>query len=501
MNIDILKKTLIENEIEELGIPYLGNLYDRIFQIAVWATQSNPKRPRQLWFGYTEAQKLQAGLPDDARCRIIPMLPERVQLWMERGPFDALLLPAAHNPNATLGVFWKMRGEYRRTDFGEWNLWIWKSNRPALKLFALDHHPSVIFYAKRVLRPLGIKVDFTWLADRRPPINDAIPSQEPPFMNSPTIYDTPYDMPLDFGFKSRILAAKYDGVLTSHSLVTTYRLKDLGLPHFHINSTRFGNGWITNTSKHQYLVEEINKLFEANRLKVINNNLGDQKYLKSYFPNIGAEKASYIPSLCESPYRIRAKSPETARFLIWDPRQVLIKQETSMFMKDLYLRLYTQYGQIIESQAILISQRGDYLPEGYLDAYTAIIHVPYNISTMSIFEQTAASIPVWIPSRQLLKKLWSNLNEPNELSWTVFDEDVPNKNNWENGRDPTIIDRWIENADFYQGNMKSIITFDSIEDIAGRILGVNYNQLIKEANAVSQAIREDVTQEWESVFR
>jgi hypothetical protein len=120
---------------------------------------------------------------------------------------------------------------------------------------------------------------------------------------------------------------------------------------------------------------------------------------------------------------------------------------------------------------------------------------------MSIFEQTAASIPVWIPSQQLLKKLWSNPNEPNELSWTVFDEDVPNKIDWENRRDPTIIDRWIENADYYQGNMKSIITFDSIEDIAGRILGVNYNQLIKEANAVSQTIRENVTQEWESVFR
>jgi hypothetical protein len=500
MNIEILKNTLIEYEIEELGIPYLGNLYDKIFQIAVWATQSNPKRPRQLWFGYTDAQKLQAGLPDEARCRIIPMSPERVQLWLERGPFDALLLNVVHNPNASLGIFWKMRGEYKAVSFGEWNLWIWKPNRSPLKLFALDHHPSVIFYAKRVLRPLGIRVDFTWLADRRPPINDAIPSQEHPFMNSPTIYDIPYNMPLDAAFKSRILAQKYDGVLTSHSLVTAYRLKDLGLPHFHINSTRFGNGWITNTPKYEYLIAEINKLFNAKRLKVISNNLGDQAYFKSYFPNISTEQACYIPSLCESPYRIRAKSPDSPRFLIWDPRQVLIKEETSMFMKDLYLRLYTQYGQIIESQAILISQRGNYLPEGYLDLYTAIIHIPYNISTMSIFEQTGAAIPVWVPSPKLLKKLWSTPNEPNELSWTVFDEDVPNKIDWENGRDPAIIDRWIQKADFYQGNMKSIITFDSIEDIAGRILGVNYNQLIKEAHAVSQAIREDVTQEWESVF-
>jgi hypothetical protein len=160
MNIEILKNILIENEIEELGIPYLGNLYDKIFQIAVWATQSNPKRPRQLWFGYTEPNKLQAGLPDEARCRIIPMSSERVQLWMERGPFDALLLEAVHNPNNTLSGFWSIRGEYRSVNFGEWKLWMWKSNRPALKLFALDHHPSVIFYAKRILRPLGIYVDF-----------------------------------------------------------------------------------------------------------------------------------------------------------------------------------------------------------------------------------------------------------------------------------------------------------------------------------------------------
>lgn len=511
MNVNHIKECLTRGGREELMIPYIDyEISKYIFDIALWAMEGKPQEARQVFFCIQNAVQMRNDLPPQIRCRIVPITPEQMDGSLSRGPYHALLLPhhgfMYSDPNLCLNEFWVSRGQYKPCEefqYEGWTLWFWASKQRPLKLFGMDHHHAVLWDMKQILRPLGIQVDFTWLCDGRPPINEAIPGEAPPFHSSLDIYKKPVAEPLQTDFQQRVLAEGYDGIITSHSLITAYRLSSLGLPLFHVNSTRFGNEWVQDSEKHNELLKQLEILLQTGRLRVFHNNRGDQMYFRQFFPRVEPNQEMYIPSLCESPHRLRLKSVEPQKFLVWDTRQVLLQQDKSPFMKRLYSALAQSLGVRLESQAILLAQTQNFLAEGYLDNYTAVIHLPYNVSTMSIFQQTRANIPVWVPSKQLLETLWADANEPNELSWTVFAPDSEAKASWlDHVREPSVVKSWTQRADFYYPKtMGCICTFDSVEDLVQKIITTDYQAII-DANEKEQGRRrQEIYSLWEQAFQ
>jgi len=510
MDLAKLKEVLTTKGRRELGIPVvLPSISELIFPLAQWSLEGSAMEGRQVWFCVGNADELKKQLPSQLRNRILPIPPSCLTLLFERGPFDALLLPKHgfwySDPNLLLSDFWKVRGVYEPCSEGcaeDWTLWLWTPKQKTIKLFAMDHHHAVLWDAMKILRPLGIQVDFHWLCDGRPPVNEALPSELPGFQSSLDIYKTPVHAPLSDAFKECIRQGKYDGVLTSHSLVTCYRLRELGLPMFHINSTRFGNEWIQDPGKHETLVKALHDLFQQDRLRVIHNNKGDVHYFHQYFPSLSPRQEITIPSLCESAVRLRRDVPVSPKLLIWDTRQVLLQQDGSPFMKQLFHKTKQAWGDKIESQAILMAQAQAYLPEGYLDAYTAVIHIPYNVSTMSMFQHVRSNIPIWIPSKRLLAELWANPNEPNELSWTVFAAGTEaNASAMDKVRDPKTIQRWIESCDFYDPDVLPLcFQFDSIEELVEKGLSTDYQSAMNKTETEQQTRRENITFAWEQAI-
>ena len=504
MDIEKLKQCLDAAGREELGIPIVNeSIGNEVFKITEWTHNTH----KQVWFVVSNGKELRKQIPPAVRCRILPLSPDLIMPLLKRGPFDALLIPVHgflySDPNLTLNEFWASRGSYKKCEEfvdSKWTLWFWKSNRKPLRFFGLCHHHAVLWDMKQILRPLGIHVDFTWLSDGRPPVNEATASSEPPFFSSNDLYKQDPRAALPDAFKERILGRNYDGVITSHSIITAYRLKDLGLPLFHVNSTRFGNEWIQDAEKHGFLVEEIQKLLDSGQLTVVHNNRGDQQYFKEHF-TCGPQKEVYCPSLCESVYRTRMSPPKDQKFLIWDTRQVLLQESNSPFMKKMYYALKNTHG-IVDSQAILLAQKQTYLSEGFLDDYTAVVHIPYNISTMSIFQQTRANIPVWVPSQKLLAELWSTPEEPNELSWTIFKDGSENQAHitfWDKARSHETTAKWASLADFYYGTMGCVLEFDSVEDLVNRLRTTDYEAVMKESESKQQQRREEIFALWEQV--
>jgi len=511
MNVEKLKEILTKEGREELGIPViLPSLADSVFPIAQWSLEGKPEEGRQVWFCVGNSDAIRNQLGPFVRGRILPLHPELLPALFQRGPFDSLLLPNHgffySDPNLTLSPFWKERGSYIKLEefhHDEYQLWSWKSNQKPLRLFGMDHHHAVLWDAKQILRPLGIHLDFHWLCDGRPPINEAIPSSIPSFQSSLDIYRPAPDKALSTEAKEFLTSKSYDGILTSHSLVSCHRLKDIGLPMVHINSTRFGNDWIQDTHKHSYLVESVKGLLQQQRLTLVHNNKGDAQYLHQYFPSLSPQQEVLIPSLCESHLRLRLKTPSTPKILIWDTRQVLLQQEGSPFMKQLYAALKQKHGDAIDSQAILMSEAQTYLPEGYLDSYTAVIHIPYNVSTMSMFQQIRANIPIWVPSKKFLAKLWADTNEPNELSWTVFAPGTETRASaMDSVRNPAVIEKWLASADFYTKDVLPLsLTFESLEDLSDRLFTTDYQTMIDECEREQQRHRENIFYAWEQVFQ
>jgi len=509
MNTSLLTDCLNKFKKRELGIPMvLPSIAGSIFQIAEWALQGTPIEGRQVWFVVGNAKEIRNQFPSHIRPRIQPLEPFAISSMFERGPYDSLLIPkhgfSYSDPNLTLSEFWRNRGSYEMCDeftSEEFTLWFWKSKFPPLKLFGIDHHHAVLWDAMQILRPLGIQVDFHWLSDGRPPINEAIPASHLPWKSSLDIYRPPPETPLSDEMKQYI--QQYDGIITSHSMVTCFRLKEVGLPLFHINSTRFGNDWIQVPSKHALLVDSIRELLRQKRLHIIHNNQGDLEYLHQYIPSVDPSQELVIPSLCENALRLRMSPPQKPKLLLWDTRQILLKQDQSPFMKELYYRLLQTFPESIQSQAILMAQTKQYLPEGYLDDYTAVIHIPYNISTMSMFQQVRANIPIWVPSKSLLAKLWTDPKEPNELSWTVFAAgSEANASTMDKCRDPEVVKRWIDNADFYNPEILPLcFQFDSIEDLLEKALTLDYASAIQKAEEGQQKRREHIIFSWEQVIR
>ena len=496
---------------QEIGIPLvLPSFVDAIQPLMNWAMTGSPVEARQMWFCVGNATEIWNSLPKECRGRILPIPPSRIDAVLKRGPFDSLLLPkhgfSYSDPTMILSPFWRSRGSYVEcSEFQsqEVALWFWKSNRKPLKLFGLDHHHAVLWDAKQILRPLGVTLDFVWLCDGRPQVNEALACQIPGFLTSLDIYKQDPSLKISAETKKFILEDNYDGVITSHSLVTCHRLKELGLPMIHINSTRFGNEWIQSPEKHKHLVTSIQELLQQNRLRVVHNNQGDQQYFHQYFPSLSPSHEVWIPSLCESFARLRLRAPSPTKVLLWDTRQLLLQEGKSPFMKEMFVALKQRWNDAIDSQAILMAQAKTYLAEGYLDAYTAVIHIPYNISTMSMFQQVRANIPIWVPTKRLLKQLWLDPKEPNEMSWTVFTPgSEANASTMDNVRQEDVIERWLSYADFYKPDVLPLVfQFDSIQELVEKVLTTEYQAAIDKAEKTQQTRRENSVFAWEQVLQ
>jgi len=289
---------------EELGIPVvLPSLGGQLEKLFPWALQGKPIEGRQMWFSVGNHKELLNQLPPEVRGRILPVNPESLPAIFERGPYDALLIPnhgfEYSDPNLKLSDFWRNRGIYKVQDLQieDYRLWFWKPFAKPIKLVGLDHHHAVLWDVKKILRPLGIKLDFVWLSDGRAPVNESIPCQIPGFSSSLDIYKASINQSLPEPTRKYILENGYDGILTSHSLVTCFRLQELGLPMLHVNSTRFGNEWINDPKKHAILVKCIQGLLHQDKLHIVHDNRGDRQYFHQYFPFVSASHEVVIPSL------------------------------------------------------------------------------------------------------------------------------------------------------------------------------------------------------------
>jgi hypothetical protein len=181
----------------------------------------------------------------------------------------------------------------------------------------------------------------------------------------------------------------------------------------------------------------------------------------------------------------------------------LLHPTGSPFMKTMYKALKEKFGAAVESQAILLQEAKTYLGEGYLDPYTAVIHIPYNIRTMSMVQHVRANIPIWVPTKRLLKELWLDPKEPNELSWCNF---VPgsesNASTMDTVKRQDVLDKWLEYADFYKADVLPLVyQFDSIEELVEKVITTDYQTAMENAESKQEHSRENILFAWEQVLQ
>lgn len=298
-----------------------------------------------------------------------------------------------------------------------------------MRFFCMDAHISVIEDFKTANPDIEV-VDWclsthAWVMNRR--------QDNPNHINPTTWMNLNEEMILRFQNEYDQFLRSFDGFITGHVMAFVMIYEKYNKPILAINSCRYDLPFCI--TKNMGMREKFHQCLQRikNRLVIVSNNKGDQSYTLA---GTGIQPL-YNPSLCL--YIHTKYTPTKPTFLCYS-------------------------GKLPPHPLV------EYVSKPYtwsdITAYRGIIHFPYEISTMSMFEHFTAGCPLFFPSNaylranhnlQTIKEYWGT-TVPREL-WTFTD-----------------LNLWIDRSDIYTLFTQSPNTyyFDSIPHLFELLEGFTY---------------------------
>ena len=329
-----------------------------------------------------------------------------------------------------------------------------------MRFFNLDMHVSVIEDIKTIFNDLGHQVDsknisfHNWVFNRIPDKVDII-SQNNWRNLSPELCEAFYDR-----YKDEL--SDYDGFIVTYPPSFSLLFEKFNKPIIAVAATRyeapFSNDWNKWSGFNNFLREKI----DEGLIIPVANNLYDKQFCEFFTER----EWTHIPSLCE---------------------YTNLKYSGS---KDDFI-LYTKSKDIKKSNILRKETLKDSSWKN-LYSYKGIVHVPYNISTMSIFEQKTAGVPLIFPSLDYL----TNMQSEHALS-ELFNNGMaqePHGTTCEEWRDKEK----IKLADFY--NWNEVLYFDSEEHLDKLLNIVDFKKLSQRSLEENKSIKKETYEKWDSIL-
>jgi len=351
-----------------------------------------------------------------------------------------------------------------------------------LRFFNLDLHISVIADVKNIFESLGHEVvnwsisDHTWVFGKKRDVVDVV--------NERTCSGLNKEMCDRFYERYKRFLDQFDGFIVTHTPSLALLYEKFNKPIIVVNSTRYEYPFTRNPELWQWLNEYLKDGVKNNRIFIVSNNKGDSNYLY-YYTGIESE---VIPSLCL--YTNLKYRGIHNKFYCHGP------SDAGAFDQD--------WKKISKRMGLFAS-----LPWGYTwqDLYDlkGVVHFPYQISTMSMFEQYSANVPLFVPSKEFLfqlhklypKNILAHLSrEPDSLSKRLPPEDLNNVLN------DNVVKRWIEWADYYDTeNMPYIQHFNSFEELKRLLREVDCIEISKKMQEHNKNRQAMVFEKWRGILK
>jgi hypothetical protein len=276
--------------------------------------------------------------------------------------------------------------------------------------FNIDCHISVISDIKNIFNNLGHQVDHWSLSGHKWVFNfDQCKST---VINENNWKSIDEKMCESFYETHKYELDKYDAFICCYPPIFLKLFERFNKPIIVIVATRYDYPVIDDPYRLSWLEDSLNN---NKNLILIANNEFDKKYCEKFLK----KEWLHIPSLCDYTNEKHNKT----------------KNQSIIFSKF-----------PIDSSYIHQSQLGTYSWKE-LYSYEKIIHFPYNASTMSIFEQYNAGVPLLFPSLDFALELINN-------GVPLFSEIVFNNNNPNRQSNIFLNKQWLLYSDFYNGTIK-----------------------------------------------
>lgn len=329
-------------------------------------------------------------------------------------------------------------GFYRRFSNRQW-------------LFNLDCHISVIADLKVGLREFPDVKLVSWSISGHNFVFRKWFSFADPIMHigSRTWIDLTPDRRNQFLRVYRRFLSNFDGFVVTFPPAFVELFEEFEKPILLVVAIRYEYPFSSDAVRWSEFTQTLIRLREAKSLTLVANNRGDAEYLEEFVGGIVPVVASvcdYIPikeGLGGQRFPIFAKSLEVSDF---------VRERVGAPWTGEKQALGANYGwrQLLEC--------------------SAVVYIPYNSSTMSLFEFATLGIPVLIPDEDLLKDLASKfdgvLSELTFLSMSGLQ--APPGTPTFSGLQPEnsgYLDWWLDRSDFFDADlMPNVIRFGSFDD-------------------------------------
>jgi len=352
-----------------------------------------------------------------------------------------------------------------------------------MKFFNIDLHISIIADMKKIFTDIGHNVfdlslsDHTWVFNRQ---KDSVPMLD----NGRWLHLTPKQFSEEFYSLYKERLDSIDAFIVTYQPPFALLYKHFNKPIIINNPIRYE--WPFSFRKKDW--DEFNQFLrvgvDSGQVILVANNLYD-KYYMEYF--IGRD-VEHIPSIC-------------------DYYQSYYESNDSPF-------IYYSRDRISEITSDKIKYKDDLYKSGHKHAdlikYRGIIHMPYQISYMSIFEQYTSNIPLFFPTKRFLLEIYKEkrYNVLKEVSWNNY-FGMPNSSfiKYNGQHDPNdyenleSVEFWLNYSDFYDEEWMPFITyFDSFEQLNNLVNEVDVDEISKKMKDFNESRKEKIYKKWETLI-
>ena len=339
-----------------------------------------------------------------------------------------------------------------------------------MRLFNLDLHISVIADVKNIFHRLYPDIEITdwsisghtWVMGEYREVVEIV--------NQKTWRDLDRNMIKAFHQRYDDFLQQFDGFIVTFPPAFLLLFEGYNKPIFLVNAIRYETpfGWNLNTEMMELLEQRMCEMEKNGQLIVVSNNLADAEYLK-----IGTGIHShYIPSLCL--YTNTSYQPKNDQFV--------------MFSKSGYPDL----------ENLIPSKQLGRFSWKELYGYKGIVHMPYEISTMSIFEQYSANIPLFFPTKRFLKQRL--INKKMNFNSRYMVQGYPKKLDQALGAN--WIDFWLDRADYYnEQEMKYLTYYDSVNDLSNKLKTVDTELISQKMQSWNRVRQGRALRNWSDLIR
>lgn len=347
---------------------------------------------------------------------------------------------------------------------------------PLLKFFNLDLHISVIADVKNIIHTLydqNVEI-VNWSISGHNWVFQE-PNRDVKVINQHTWRNIDARMISEFQTIYDDFLSQFDGFIVTHTPVFCMLYEKYGKPIILVNSCRYEQpySWTADFLGWSWLSSGLRRMSDRGQLIAVSNNKADQEYLRRGTGIV----STWIPSLCL--YTGASHQPIHGTAVVHGSRSFFPACAALVAKPDQY------------SWADLYS-------------YNAVVHIPYEMSTMSLFEQYSAGVPLFLPSREFYVQciedgsmsfgsIYSSQHDPGILESSGLPSDLKS----------ALVSRdfWLDRADFYDSNnFKYIRFYSSRENLVEQITSfVDADREARLAWVAQRAVR--VYKAWRALFQ